>query len=164
MRHHLTYQHPAYSLVKSTSDGVLSSASVCHHTGADGGKVRWDGWLAMTKHPGRLDPMQVAEEVDFRGLVAATEGYSGADLKIVCRDASMMPMRRLLAQTTDPDEIRALKEAGSLDVRFAHLHTSSHLFRFITPPWSRARYGHSQREGRTYVHAADAPHSSARAW
>ena len=59
----------------------------------------------------------MAEEVDFRGLVAATEGYSGADLKVVCRDAAMMPMRRLLAQTTDPTEIRALKEAGGLDVR-----------------------------------------------
>jgi SpoVK/Ycf46/Vps4 family AAA+-type ATPase len=137
MRHHITYQHTAYSLVKSTRDVVLSSAPVCHYTGADSGEASWDGSLAMTKHPGRLGPMQVAEEVDFRGLVAATEGYSGADLKIVCRDASMMPMRRLLAQTTDPDEIRALKEAGSLDVRFAappHLLAPYFLPRLVSRP------------------------------
>ena len=59
----------------------------------------------------------MAESIDFRSLVAATEGYSGADLKVVCRDAAMMPMRRLLAQTMDPTEIRALKESGGLDVR-----------------------------------------------
>jgi len=63
-----------------------------------------------------LSKVSVEKDVNFEELTRMTEGYSGADLKIVCRDASMMPMRRLVSQMRTPDEIRALKEEGSLDV------------------------------------------------
>jgi katanin p60 ATPase-containing subunit A1 len=41
-------------------------------------------------------------------LAKATEGYSGADVTNVCRDAAMMSMRRLIAGKT-PADIRRLK-------------------------------------------------------
>mmetsp|Transcript_45128 Transcript_45128/g.84194 ORF Transcript_45128/g.84194 Transcript_45128/m.84194 type:complete len:593 (-) Transcript_45128:114-1892(-) len=63
-----------------------------------------------------LSTVNVSEDIDFESLVQQTDGYSGADIKIVCRDASMMPMRRLLSQKKNPEEIRALKEEGGLDV------------------------------------------------
>ena len=47
-------------------------------------------------------------------LVARTEGYSGADLHLVCRDASLAKMRQEVAGKS-PLEIVALKEAGRLD-------------------------------------------------
>lgn len=39
-------------------------------------------------------------KIDWEHLVKVTEGYSGADICSVCRDASMMPMRRKMASTT----------------------------------------------------------------
>ena len=41
----------------------------------------------------------VSEDVNYKKLVARTEGYSGADLSNVCRDAAMAPMRKMLDRT-----------------------------------------------------------------
>ena len=41
--------------------------------------------------------MELDERIDWQRLVAVTDGYSGADISNVCRDAAMMPMRRKLA-------------------------------------------------------------------
>ncbi len=48
-------------------------------------------------------------------LAAATDGYSGADIRIICREAAMMPMRRLL-QDVDPEAIRRMRAAGDLRI------------------------------------------------
>jgi katanin p60 ATPase-containing subunit A1 len=40
----------------------------------------------------------VADNLEFSELVAKTEGYSGADISNVCREAALMPMKRLLEQ------------------------------------------------------------------
>ena len=45
-----------------------------------------------------------------RGIL---EGLSGADIRVLCRDASMAPMRRLMARLS-PDEIRTAKANGTL--------------------------------------------------
>ncbi len=46
--------------------------------------------------------------MDIEALAEATDGYSGADLTNVCRDASMMSMRRMIKGKT-ADEIRQLR-------------------------------------------------------
>lgn len=44
-----------------------------------------------------LKNIPLADDVDIGRLALLTAGYSGADLQIICRDASMMPMRKLIS-------------------------------------------------------------------
>ncbi len=37
-----------------------------------------------------------SDDVDFRAIASQTEGYSGADLELVSREAAMIPVRRLI--------------------------------------------------------------------
>ncbi|CAG0893431.1 unnamed protein product [Cyprideis torosa] len=54
-----------------------------------------------------LKEVKLASNVDLARIAAALEGYSGADVTNVCRDAAMMPMRRKIAGLC-PEEIRQL--------------------------------------------------------
>jgi len=45
-----------------------------------------------------LKELATSEDIDWDELTKMTDGYSGADLSNVCRDAAMMPMRRILAE------------------------------------------------------------------
>jgi katanin p60 ATPase-containing subunit A1 len=56
-----------------------------------------------------LKKVVIAEDVDLDLLSAETDGYSGADVTSVCRDASMMSMRRMIKGKT-PSEIRQLSK------------------------------------------------------
>lgn len=46
-------------------------------------------------------------------LGSLSDGYSGADIKMLCRDAAMAPMRRAIAGKS-PDDIRRMKESGEV--------------------------------------------------
>jgi katanin p60 ATPase-containing subunit A1 len=61
-----------------------------------------------------LKGVTLAAEVDLDGLARRTEGYSGADLQLLCRDASMTPMRRMV-EGKSPSEIIELQAAGALE-------------------------------------------------
>ena len=61
-----------------------------------------------------LASLKLADDVDVAALAARADGYSGADLHLVCRDASLMTMRKAVEGRT-PDEIVALQAAGELE-------------------------------------------------
>ncbi|XP_064196085.1 katanin p60 ATPase-containing subunit A1 [Anguilla rostrata] len=52
-----------------------------------------------------LKELELANDVDMVKIAEQMEGYSGADITNVCRDASLMAMRRLIEGLT-PEEIR----------------------------------------------------------
>uniref|UniRef100_T1JGH2 Katanin p60 ATPase-containing subunit A1 n=1 Tax=Strigamia maritima TaxID=126957 RepID=T1JGH2_STRMM len=63
-----------------------------------------------------LREVELSSDVDLESAAKKLEGYSGADITNVCRDASMMAMRRKIAGLT-PEEIRNLpKEELELPV------------------------------------------------
>ncbi|XP_049885612.1 katanin p60 ATPase-containing subunit A-like 1 isoform X2 [Pectinophora gossypiella] len=63
-----------------------------------------------------LREVKVDPEVDIRSIAKKLEGYSGADITNVCRDASMMSMRRKIAGLK-PEQIKQLaKEELDLPV------------------------------------------------
>lgn len=57
--------------------------------------------------------VEVDGTVDVNVLAKATEGYSGADISNICRDAAMMSMRRAIAGKR-PEEIRNMSKTDVL--------------------------------------------------
>eukprot|EP01062_Namystynia_karyoxenos_P026000 TRINITY_DN20346_c0_g1_i1.p1 TRINITY_DN20346_c0_g1~~TRINITY_DN20346_c0_g1_i1.p1 ORF type:complete len:708 (+),score=135.17 TRINITY_DN20346_c0_g1_i1:111-2234(+) len=64
----------------------------------------------------RINLKEITVDRDVRNddLAARTEGYSGADIHQVCRDASMAPIRRVITGKS-PAEIARMKQDGQLD-------------------------------------------------
>ena len=56
-----------------------------------------------------LSTVKCADDVDTGELAQLLDGYSGADIKTVCRDASFMAARRRIAGL-NAAELRQLKE------------------------------------------------------
>ena len=54
-----------------------------------------------------LKEVKVEDDLDLRAIGRKLDGYSGADITNVCRDASMMSMRRRIAGLK-PSEIKNL--------------------------------------------------------
>lgn len=77
--------------------------------------------LCMFRH--HLKDVELAEDVDLPHLAAHTECYSGADVQLICRDASMNPVRRLVDGLTPAELINLRREgrltAGGLPVTMA---------------------------------------------
>ena len=42
-----------------------------------------------------------APDIDFSEFASQTDGYSGADIELLCREAAMKPVRRLMKKLTD---------------------------------------------------------------
>jgi hypothetical protein len=58
-----------------------------------------------------------------------SDGYSGADIKMLCRDAAMAPMRRAITGK-GPEDIRRMKESGEVCV-CARTHPCRPIARFL---------------------------------
>jgi len=73
-------------------------------------------YIPLPEEPGRkqlfwinLRDVELSEDVNFTNLSSMTEGFSGADITNICRDAAMMAMRRAIAGLS-PDQIKNLKK------------------------------------------------------
>ncbi|XP_035287903.1 katanin p60 ATPase-containing subunit A-like 1 [Anguilla anguilla] len=73
-------------------------------------------YIALPTAKGRAELLKInlrevdlAPDVDLALIAEKIQGYSGADITNVCRDASMMAMRRRI-QGLSPEEIRALSK------------------------------------------------------
>ena len=71
-----------------------------------------EGRLAMFRinTEGMTVAEDVVEEGTWKHVVELSEGYSGADIAVVCNDASMLGLRRLLAGKT-PDEMKKMDKS-----------------------------------------------------
>ncbi|CAD7946924.1 unnamed protein product [Amoebophrya sp. A120] len=58
--------------------------------------------------------IEVADDFDSLQLAKISHGYSGADLKSVCREASMAPLRRGLMGLTAA-EIQHRRQTGTME-------------------------------------------------
>ena len=63
-----------------------------------------------------LKSVALAEDIDWERLVEITEGYSGADLANVCREAAMMPLRRKLESASRIDFAEIERMKNEIDV------------------------------------------------
>ena len=61
-----------------------------------------------------LKDVTLDDSIDIDDIVAQTDGYSGADLHLLCREALMGPMRRHLANLT-PSDIDEKRNNGTLE-------------------------------------------------
>ncbi|MBP2029865.1 transitional endoplasmic reticulum ATPase [Methanohalophilus levihalophilus] len=60
----------------------------------------------------------LAEDVDLKSLAEMTEGYGGADIDAICREASMLAIRETVEQGKSREEIRA--SASSIQIHESH--------------------------------------------
>jgi len=67
--------------------------------------------LRMFQH--HLKDIVLGADVDLPVLAARSEHYSGADIQLICRDASLNPMRRLV-EGLSPLELVQLRDEGKL--------------------------------------------------
>lgn len=52
-----------------------------------------------------LLPSHSEESLPYDSLVEKTEGYSGSDIRLLCKEAAMQPLRRLMQQLEDRHEV-----------------------------------------------------------
>jgi len=57
-----------------------------------------------------------SRDIDFEALAGATEGYSGADLGLLCKEAAMRPVRRLMNKLALLDD-RASEMGTTVDLQ-----------------------------------------------
>ncbi len=60
-----------------------------------------------------LSGIKLDTDIDFDKLVQMTEGYSGADISNVCREAAMMPLRKKLLSGGGPICAEKIQEIKS---------------------------------------------------
>jgi katanin p60 ATPase-containing subunit A1 len=95
-----------------------------------------------------LQEVTLSPDVDCVHLAHITDGYSGADVHQVCRDACMMPMRRMVSSKS-PMEIKALRDQGLLETLPVHMQDFLDAIRNIRPSVGASElrgYGKFQQE------------------
>ena len=69
--------------------------------------------------PGQPGVGRAEESIDFEQFAIELDGYSGSDIKLVCKEAAMKPLRRIMTQielVTDDDNIKWDRQADPKSV------------------------------------------------
>lgn len=89
--------------------------------------------IALPNKPGRkqlfeiyLKDSPIATDIKLDTLVNGTQGYSGADVFMVCREAAMFPMRRKMLEIQrqgglNPEAIQKLKQEINIPITMQDL-------------------------------------------
>lgn len=82
----------------------------------------------LPSHPGE-------EQIPYDLLVDQSEGYSGSDIRLLCKEAAMQPLRRLMLQLEQkqevvPEEGMGLQNSASMD-SLPNLHTGNTYLRSL---------------------------------
>jgi katanin p60 ATPase-containing subunit A1 len=64
--------------------------------------------------------MKLEADIDWNILVKSTDGYSGADISNVCREASLIPFRNLLLEHTNIEDIASRQSQIDVPLTMAH--------------------------------------------
>jgi len=64
-------------------------------------------------------PSGFAEDLDYARLASLTEEWSGSDIRLLCKEAAMHPLRRLMAEIERSEEPRAQQPEGRTNRRRA---------------------------------------------
>lgn len=57
-----------------------------------------------------------AEDLPYDLLIEKTEGYSGSDIRLVCKEAAMQPLRRVMKELENKEEV--VPEEGEYQLPF----------------------------------------------
>jgi len=63
-----------------------------------------------------LTPDIASDDIDFNYLASKTEGYSGSDIRLICKEAAMEPLRRLMDSLQQKYGDKYLDDANEKDI------------------------------------------------
>lgn len=66
-----------------------------------------------------LKQVKVEEKLDWEYLIKQSEGYSGADITNVCREAALMPFRRCLMEHSNIEDIASRQTLADVPITMA---------------------------------------------
>ncbi|WP_253738682.1 CDC48 family AAA ATPase [Halohasta salina] len=104
------------------------------------------------------DEKPLADDVDLDALARKTEGYVGADIEAVCREASMAASREFIG-SVDHEEVA--ESVGNVRVTMAHFEDALDEVTASVTPETRERYEEIEREfGKSEVDTETGPGSA----
>lgn len=83
-----------------------------------------------------LAELKLNEDVDLRQIAVKLEGYSGADITNVCRDASMIGIRKIM-DTMSFDELQQMASRNELSNMPISMQDFLHVLTRVSPSVSR---------------------------
>lgn len=86
-----------------------------------------------------LPPQPGDEELPYDLLMERTQGYSGSDIRLVCKEAAMQPLRRVMAQLEKQQEGLPEEQHGVVPEEGMGLLNASFCFFFCFPLLSKSK-------------------------
>ena len=67
-----------------------------------------------------LKDKPLADDVDIDALAAGTEGYVGADIAAICREATMLAMREVVGKGVDEKALKEALKGKKIEKKYFH--------------------------------------------